>query len=373
MVDYAAEIYQGLYNTEDIPEEMNTRRKAVVGKLKTLQSQAESIVSFLSDEPKVQQLRQDKAYNLQLLQEQYQIGPSQIDALYNFAKFQFECGNYSGAAEFLYHYRTLATNSERVLSALWGKLAAEILMQQWETALDDIQKLRDIIDGNTFAPILQQLQQRVWLMHWSLFVFFEHENGRNAIIDLFFQDRYLNALQTTAQHLLRYLAAAVVVNKRRRNAMKDLIRVIEQEAYEYSDPITQFLECLFVRYDFEGAQVKLKECEAVLENDYFLAALKDDFVENARLFIFETYCRIHQCIDMRMLAGKLNMDEEAAEKWIVNLIRNARLNAKIDSQAGTVVMGMQFPSAYEQVMDKAKALSQRTFMLANLVVGAPQT
>ena len=51
-------------------------------------------------------------------------------------------------------------------------------------------------------------------------------------------------------------------------------------------------------------QVKLKECEAVLENDYFLAALKDDFVENARLFIFETYCRIHQCIDMRMLAGK---------------------------------------------------------------------
>jgi hypothetical protein len=38
--------------------------------------------------------------------------------------------------------------------------------------------------------------------------------------------------------------------------MKDLIRVIEQEAYEYSDPITQFLECLFVRYDFEGAQVR---------------------------------------------------------------------------------------------------------------------
>ena len=79
----------------------------IFGKLTSpsLQAQAESIVSFLSDEPKVQQLRQDKAYNLQLLQEQYQIGPSQIDALYNFAKFQFECGNYSGAAEFLYHYR----------------------------------------------------------------------------------------------------------------------------------------------------------------------------------------------------------------------------------------------------------------------------
>lgn len=33
-----------------------------------------------------------------------------------------------------------------------------------------------------------------------------------------------------------------------------------------------------------------------------------------------------------MLAEKLNMTPEAAEKWIVNLIRNARLDAKIDSQ-----------------------------------------
>ncbi len=39
--------------------------------------------------------------------------------------------------------------------------------------------------------------------------------------------------------------------------MKDLIRVIQQEAYEYSDPVTQFLECLFVRYDFEGAQARM--------------------------------------------------------------------------------------------------------------------
>lgn len=41
--------------------------------------------------------------------------------------------------------------------------------------------------------------------------------------------RYLNALQTNAQHLLRYLAAAVVVNKRRRNVLKELIRVVEQQ------------------------------------------------------------------------------------------------------------------------------------------------
>ena len=63
--------------------------------------------------------------------QEFSIGPEQIDALYHYAKFQFECGNYSAAAEFLYHYRTLSTDNERNMSALWGKLAAEILMQNW--------------------------------------------------------------------------------------------------------------------------------------------------------------------------------------------------------------------------------------------------
>ena len=33
-----------------------------------------------------------------------------------------------------------------------------------------------------------------------------------------------------------------------------------------------------------------------------------------------------------MLATKLNLSEDDAERWIVNLIRNARLDAKIDAK-----------------------------------------
>lgn len=90
-------------------------------------------------------------------------------------------------------------------------------------------------------------------------------------------------------------------------------------------------------------------------------------MESARLFVFETYCRIHQCIDIRMLGRRLNMDDEAAEKWITNLILNARLNAKIDSKAGTVVMGVQNQSVQEALVEKGKGLAARTFTLANAV------
>ena len=64
-------------------------------------------------------------------------------------------------------------------------------------------------------------------------------------------------------HILRYLTTAVITTKRRRVVLKDLVKVIEQESYTYKDPITEFLQCLYVDFDFDGAQKKLRECEAV--------------------------------------------------------------------------------------------------------------
>ena len=55
--------------------------------------------------------------------------------------------------------------------------------------MDDVLKLKELLDVDTFAPVAKQLQQKAWLMHWSLFIFFNHENGLNALIDLFMQDR----------------------------------------------------------------------------------------------------------------------------------------------------------------------------------------
>lgn len=75
--------------------------------------------------------------------------------------------------------------------------------------------------------------------------------------------RYLNAIQTNAPHLLRYLATAFIVNKRRRPQFKEFIKVIQQEQYSYEDPITEFLACIYVNYDFDGAQKKMRECEEV--------------------------------------------------------------------------------------------------------------
>ncbi|PON38926.1 Eukaryotic translation initiation factor 3 subunit E [Trema orientale] len=242
MVDYAMDIHKSLYHTEDVPQDMVERRAEVVARLKALEDSAAPLVTFLQNPAAVQELRADKQYNLQMLNERY--------------------------------------------------------------------------------------QSRIWLMHWSLFIFFNHDNGRSQIIDLFNQDKYLNAIQTNAPHLLRYLATAFIVNKRRRPQFKDFIKVIQQEQHSYRDPITEFLACVYVNYDFDGAQKKMKE----------------------------------------VLAEKLNLNYEEAERWIVNLIRTSKLDAKIDSKTGTVVMEPNHPNVYEQLIDHTKALSGRTYKLVSQVL-----
>ena len=61
-----------------------------------------------------------------------------------------------------------------------------------------------------------------------------------------------------------------------------------------------------------------------------------------------------------MIAEKLNMKPDEAEKWIVNLITQARLDARIDSKLGHVVMGAQAISPYQQLVEKSKAMSYRS-------------
>lgn len=59
------------------------------------------------------------------------------------------------------------------------------------------------------------------------------------------------------------------------------------------------------------------------------------------------------------------MSQVEAERWIVDLIRNYRIDgAKIDSKLGQVVMGVKAVSIHEQVMENTKRLTLRAQQIA---------
>jgi translation initiation factor 3 subunit E len=356
----------------------------------------------------------------------YGITAETIDNYYKFAKFNFDCGDYQQGRDMIENYLSLfasppkqrkddggdddddefaggdanAKSSEdektgnpnmyyltsvdtTLLQVLWGKLSCEILVEDWEEAAVALVAVKTAIEAlassSKLSP-LDALHQRTWLLHWSLFVFWNDASGKGleSMVELFTSEKYLQAITTHAPHLLRYLTAAVLLCKRRaakkagnnsnaegRRLLRDLVKVMKQ--CEYSDPIVEFVDKLSVKFDFEAAQSQLALCEKVLSTDFFLCKQTELFMEEARVFVFENYCRIHHKIDLTTLGEKLAMDRNRAERWIVDLIRNALLDAKIDSEEGCVVMGTGSTSVYEKVMDRTKELTARSGgLVANL-------
>lgn len=395
MVDYQIELWNSSHDaSQPAPPEMTERRQAVVKELQALTEDAKTLLSVVQDATLLQELKSTGKFNLQYLEQNHDVTPAALESFFAYGKFQFECGDYEKAQGILGLYRELDSNerSERSFDALWGKLACEILMivAEWEAgkasnALEDLKELARILTAREQDPMyppnhLEQLQFRRWMLHWSLFVFFHQSDGRTQIVDFFMGDkstkenlRHRNVMENHCQWLLRYVTAAVIANKNRKpHMLRDLVLIVEQEKTYYSDPITELLECLYLSFDFERALAILSKCERVLKIDYFLTGLKQDFVDNARTLIFETHCRLNSKINLSMLCSKLDTTPDEAEKWIVDLVRNAKLDAKIDLESNSVVMGASQQLVWQDVADKTKDLALKTFSLANGILNMQQ-
>jgi len=179
--------------------------------------------------------------------------------------------------------------AKRNLSALWGKLASDILVENWEQALIGVNLVRDAIEDPRISETpLKQLESRVWLLHWSLFVYYHIPNGHNALLDVFLgNERYQRAIEMKAPWILRYLAVSAILTKNlHQNSsqnnpttssntgnlrLKELVKLIDQETYSYSDPITNFIRNLYIKCDFDLAEQSLEECAEVLTKDFFFS------------------------------------------------------------------------------------------------------
>ena len=82
------------------------------------------------------------------------------------------------------HSQLVPESSPQGLAALWGKLVSEILSEAWDEALHNLQKLKIAVD-KSFGSALEQLQQRSWMLHWSLFIFFNHPEGQDQLVDFY--------------------------------------------------------------------------------------------------------------------------------------------------------------------------------------------
>ena len=312
MSDFVGDLYAQLHSLPERPQEYAKKREEVLRRREQYEEESQKLQDLLADPEVGNNLRTDKEANLKYLKDTHGVTMEDVTRLYDFGQFQYSCGDYTSSAELLYQFRILGTDNDKLNAANWGKLASDILTTNWESALEEITKIKDSIDTRLFNNPLAQLQHRTWLIHWSLFPFFNYEPARETLTELLFSPSYINTIQTSCPWILRYLVAAVITNRNRpvgkagfsgygnyQKQLKDLVRIVRQEGYEYNDPVTSFVKALYVDFDFEESQKRLAEADEIMRSDFFLVASSDAFLDAARHLISESYCKIHQRIDIK--------------------------------------------------------------------------
>eukprot|EP01126_Amoeba_proteus_P034168 TRINITY_DN338_c0_g1_i6.p1 TRINITY_DN338_c0_g1~~TRINITY_DN338_c0_g1_i6.p1 ORF type:complete len:429 (-),score=112.03 TRINITY_DN338_c0_g1_i6:45-1331(-) len=368
MVTYTVEMYQKLKNTDEEPEEFSKRKEVLLKTLNSLKSRR--FLSLFDDtrQEELEKLVESDQWNIPTLETKYKATKEDFDAIYALAKFYFECGQYPYVSKLLKHFIALNGDKEKRKSALWGKLAAEIVMSNWDEVNKDIKAMEELIETSQDITPLKQLEQRTWLANWILFSMFQKPQNISSTLELFLGNEvYSQVVQTKSPWILRYLSIAVILTKQK---LRELVELIEQESFIYSDPITNFVYSLYAKFDFIAAERELALCGDILEKDYFISGtdevkgIKEDFLKAGKLAICEAFCKIHSTIDIGMMATKLGKSNEESERWIVNLIRNSKLDAKIDSAKNQVLVTSSVPNAHQQLLEKTKSLSVKASLLA---------
>jgi len=379
MLELAEDTYRDL--GEEVPESLAQRKEDIIERIQVAQHSLLPLLKILEDQEalrKIQDLKSStpslrelcEKMNEDIEEEEDHITVEMAEAVVSFAKMLFDSGKYGEAAHCLKFDRLMRVSdgeNSKTIGSVWGQVASLLLTNRasdFESAQENIDVLTQYLDSAAKLTKKEVLLQKTWLLHWSLFAVFS-KTGQVPIkaFNFFLNEKSLSIISLSCPHLLRYVAAALILQKRLKLALKDTVEIIRLESHAYSDPITRFLVALYIDLDFDGAQHELSECKKVCAADKFLACHWTDFEENARLLIFETYCQIHQCIYIEMIASKLNMAPAEAELWIVKLIQNANLDARIDSEKSRVVMSKAPPNVYQQVIEKTKNLSFRSSML----------
>ena len=146
MVDFAKEEYEKA--KVDVPAPLKNKRADLIAEHKSLSGKTAELRKLLEDGELLAKLKASNSFNLDYLGAHHNVTLENVEDLFKFARFQFDAGNYAQAGEFLTVFRVLVPESHPdLVGALWGKLASEILLQDWVNAQDDLMRLKETIDG----------------------------------------------------------------------------------------------------------------------------------------------------------------------------------------------------------------------------------
>lgn len=280
---------------------------------------------------------------------------------------------------------SVAEHLQDLLKLHWARLYLLILKQfeanangsekvKDQSITEELRSLRYRIESKGPETYFQVVSGKSSLLHYWIMCFyvFNSEADYDYLLELFSNESYLSALLICAPHLLRYLTFIVILSKNFKKSSKynlnHIVSTYENNLCTYKDSTIDFINYLYVDFNFEKANEQVENFKNELKFDVFLSGNSAMIIENSHELLFETFCNIYCDVNIEMIARYLKCTNDEAEIFIVNLIRKNNMKARFSTENKNVLeLKNRHNNAYEENVKKSKDLLTKTNLLINNV------
>ena len=296
-----------------------------------------------------------------------------------YARLVYNAGRYAESVKLVDLLYSLVDDSADILNLGWAKLANSLVLavkgdaEIGQSVADEFKAIKSRFDAKGASGQAQRVVMSCSLVYYALIAFF-YQSLRDAkydfMFELFLDEKYLAAIQLGSPQLLRYLVLLYMISYEKKSLKVDhrtLVSVLRQEVCEYSDVFTEYVRRLYVNFELSGVREHIDRISQAVKRDALFGAHADLVVENCKKMYFEVYCKIYNSVEIQAVADFLGTTPEAAEVWLVNLIRKNNIKAVVDSSGTRLDIGLTEADEVDALNKRTKELMSRNRIILSNV------
>ena len=317
-----------LLGTEESEKEALEKQQNTLEALQTdLKDKANKLNEFLKSKEFKDFLSSDeKNKDRRAFLQKNEISDDDKQALFEYAKFLYECGQYDDALKILTDYPQVSKPSH-IHAVIWGLLNSQILLgeSQSKSLEGTFEYLKALIfQSKTKKQDSEKMYQKNMLLNTALFVFPYTKDPSAFLYDLYSSNESI--ISSISPHLNRYYATAAMLQGK-------TVSILQRDSYQ-----EMFLVALLEEFDFDQSFRMIGDVVKACKSDYFLKSISDKVEESCQRLIIHTYSKAHDSINISRFATNLGKNEQDSIKFIQSVLDDNKIENKLSDDKSEIVI-----------------------------------
>ncbi|EZG43597.1 putative eukaryotic translation initiation factor 3 subunit E [Gregarina niphandrodes] len=182
----------------------------------------------------------------------------------------------------------------------------------------------------------------------------------SEVVDWLFSERVVQSINLIAPQLIRYYVVLVLPSRKRTEQARIIGGTFVNFRHKLDDPFQSFCKATYHEISMARAQDELALLPAQCAADYWLCDITSQITQHARALVFDFFVKTHRSLNLDKLLAMHGPDTGDDDQWIAAMIKDAKLDAKIDDARHAVEMPSTVASAYTNISEKTLNLFNRT-------------